>query len=187
MVNLRKTALSIDSLTLDNVDTEIAEENDEENQKIVAGHTSFGPLPISQKELPENLVVLFVDDDMVLRKLFSRALRKIRPKWQFHEAANGETALRLIDDQNFDIIFMDQYLASIDKQLLGTEAVRALRAKGVESIICGLSANDMEEPFLQAGANSFMMKPFPCGKESLTRELSRVLYGSTIVSRTRAV
>jgi len=68
-------------------------------------------------------------------------------------------------------------MASVEKQLLGTETVRALRAKGVESIICGLSANDVGEPFLNAGANAFMFKPFPCEKSQLAEELVRVLYG----------
>lgn len=50
-------------------------------------------------------------------------------------------------------------MASVDKQLLGTETIRELRSKGVTSIMCGLSANDLEKPFLDAGADSFMMKP----------------------------
>lgn len=66
-------------------------------------------------------------------------------------------------------------MSSADKQLLGTEATRALRAKGVESIICGLSANDMEKPFVKAGANCFCVKPFPCEQEELKREMHRVL------------
>lgn len=36
--------------------------------------------------------------------------------------------------------FMDMYMASIEKQLLGSEAVALLRSMGVESRICGLSA-----------------------------------------------
>jgi response regulator of citrate/malate metabolism len=84
--------------------------------------------------------------------------------------------LKLVDVEYFDLIFMDQYMASADKQLLGTETVRALRAKGVKSRICGLSANDLENPFLRNGANGFLIKPFPCAKEALTRELLRILY-----------
>jgi CheY-like chemotaxis protein len=128
------------------------------------------------RELPEKLSVLFVDDDMLLRKLFARSIRKLMPSWELHEASNGETALRLVDGNTFDIIFMDQYMASVDKQLLGTETVRALRAKGVTSRICGLSANDMEKPFLRNGANGFLIKPFPCTKDPLTRDLLRILY-----------
>lgn len=65
-------------------------------------------------------------------------------------------------------------MASIEKQLLGTETVRALRSRGVESLICGLSANDLEQQFVEAGANFFLFKPFPCEKEALSLELIRL-------------
>lgn len=129
-----------------------------------------------QHGLPVNLNVLFVDDDLILRKLFGRAVRKVAPGWSVQEASNGESALRIVDEKQFDLIFMDQYMTSVEKQLLGTEATRALRAKGVSARICGLSANDAEQLFLDAGANAFMFKPFPCEKDALTKELLRVLY-----------
>jgi len=152
-------------------------------------------------ELPENLSVLFVDDDMILRKLFSRTLRKINPTWKCKEASSGETAIELItsaseckegfqDEENetskcegdncgFDLIFMDQYMASVQKQLLGTETVRAIRAKGFQNpIICGLSANDVEDAFYRAGADAFMFKPFPCKKDELQKELLKVMNSS---------
>jgi len=66
-------------------------------------------------------------------------------------------------------------MASIEKQLLGTETAQAMRAKGVNSIICGLSANDLEQHFLSSGAEAFMLKPFPCKKEELTWELLQIL------------
>jgi CheY-like chemotaxis protein len=91
-------------------------------------------------KLPENLSVLFVDDDLVLRKLFSRSVTKAAPTWKIHEAANGETTLRLVDSEAYDLMFMDQHMASTEKQLLGTETVRALRAKGFKNAICGLSS-----------------------------------------------
>ena len=67
-------------------------------------------------------------------------------------------------------------MASVEKQMLGTETVRAMRAQGVTSKICGLSANNLEEEFLSAGADSFLLKPFPCEKDELRAELLRVLY-----------
>jgi CheY-like chemotaxis protein len=109
-------------------------------------------------ELPESLSVLFVDDDPILRKLFTRTLRTVAPKWTIREAANGETALRLVETDSFDLIFMDMYMASTEKQLLGSEAVRELRKMGVTCRICGLSANDKEPEFLQAGADAFSFK-----------------------------
>jgi CheY-like chemotaxis protein len=131
-------------------------------------HTSMGgtgeTVPLSDDEeslpheLPESLSVLFVDDDPILRKLFSRTIRTVVPSWSIREAANGETALHLVETDHFDLIFMDMYMASVEKQLLGTEAVRELRKRGVDCRICGLSANDKEMEFLQAGADSFCFK-----------------------------
>jgi signal transduction histidine kinase len=137
------------------------------------------PLPISNgNSLPDTLSVLFVDDDMMLRKLFCRSLQRVAPDWSYREASSGETALQLADSHAFDVIFMDQYMPSVHKQLLGTETVRLLRSHGFEGIICGLSANDMETEFLNAGASAFMLKPFPCEKEKLRQALTRVLHGS---------
>lgn len=134
-----------------------------------------------QKELPESLNVLFVDDDMILRKLFCRSLRRVAPGWKVQEASNGETAVHIVEDNldKFDVIFMDQYMSSIEKQLLGTETVRLLRAKGVTCRICGLSANDAETPFMEAGADHFLFKPFPCETGPLKRTLLDVVSGAS--------
>jgi len=126
-------------------------------------------------KLPENLSVLFVDDDLVLRKLFSRALKRVQPGWRIQEAANGETALDLVDHDKFNLVFMDQYMSGVEKQLLGTETTVAMRAKGIRSIICGLSANDMKTQFINAGADYFMLKPIPTEKGALKRELGRIV------------
>lgn len=64
-----------------------------------------------QVSLPESLSILFVDDDMILRRMFSRALQRVCSTWKVTCASNGETALRLADTQSFDIIFMDQYVS----------------------------------------------------------------------------
>jgi CheY-like chemotaxis protein len=109
-------------------------------------------------ELPNKLNVLFVDDDPILRKLFSRSIRSVAPNWDIREASNGETAVRLVESERYDLIFMDMYMASVEKQLLGTEAVRELRRRGVDCRICGLSANDKELEFFQAGADCFSFK-----------------------------
>jgi signal transduction histidine kinase/CheY-like chemotaxis protein len=127
--------------------------------------------------LPKELSVLFVDDDRILRKLFSRSIKRNFPGWRVQEASNGETAIRLVESEAFDLIFMDQYMASTEKQLLGTEATRELRAKGVKSKICGLSANDTEKAFMSAGADGFMLKPMPCDKDELDNSLRSLLNG----------
>lgn len=130
----------------------------------------------SGPRLPHDLQVLFADDDATLRKLFRRSLQRVAPSWNIQEASNGETALRLIETNKFDLIFVDQYMASIQKQMLGTETTRVLRSKGYRGIICGLSANSLEDAFLSAGADSFMFKPFPCQAGELEKEMARVLH-----------
>ena len=67
-------------------------------------------------------------------------------------------------------------MASVEKQLLGTETVSELRFRGVKSRICGLSANDQESAFFEAGADAFMFKPFPCKKDEITDALCHVLF-----------
>lgn len=126
-------------------------------------------------ELPWKMSVLFVDDDPILRKLFARTARTVAPQWDFREASNGETALKLVDETDFDLIFVDMYMASMEKQMLGTETVVALRQKRVTCRICGLSA-DKETEFLEAGADAFTFKTFPCESRALTKELCRIVH-----------
>ena len=128
-------------------------------------------------ELPKTLKVMFVDDDRILRKLFSRSIKMVAPGWTLREAANGETAIMLVEEEYFDLIFCDMYMASVEKQLLGTETVAEMRAMGNTSRICGLSANDKEVEFLEAGSDAFLFKPLPCERNALKRMLHRVLYG----------
>ena len=140
--------------------------------------------------LPEELSVLFVDDDAILRKLFIRSIHKVCPNWTIRGASSGEEALRLMSESQkqpcvdeeqgspqqcpFDLVFIDQYMASSEPQLLGTETVRAMRARGVDCAVCGLSANDMEMEFKAAGADCFVLKPLPCEKTALLTELARI-------------
>ena len=125
--------------------------------------------------LPDDITVLFVDDDAVLRKLFVRAVKKVAPNWKIQQASSGEAALQLCDSNSFDVIFMDQYMASANKQLLGTETVAEMRSKCVRSVICGLSANDIRDSFVGAGANEFVLKPIPCKPDCLRKMLTKLL------------
>eukprot|EP00536_Pseudo-nitzschia_multiseries_P016075 jgi/Psemu1/263396/estExt_Genewise1Plus.C_10150025 len=130
-----------------------------------------------QPELPQQMKVLFVDDDRILRKLFSRTIKSVAPEWIIREAANGEAAILLANEEHFDLIFCDMYMASVEKQLLGTETVAQMRANGINCRICGLSANDKEIEFLEAGSDAFLFKPMPCDAKALRKTLHQVLYG----------
>jgi CheY-like chemotaxis protein len=155
-------------------ESSLAQTDDASDELSLEEQKSLGQI---MEKLPDMLSVLFVDDDALLRKMFKRSLLKVRPHWQIREAATGESALSLVGDQDqeYNLIFMDQYMPGIHKTLLGTDSVRALRSNGCRSIICGLSANDTEELFQKAGADAFLLKPLACGKEALARQLLRLL------------
>ncbi|KAG7365571.1 two-component sensor histidine kinase [Nitzschia inconspicua] len=128
--------------------------------------------------LPESLSLLFVDDDKTLRKLFCRSARRLHHAWQVSEAPNGETALEMVKENHYDLIFMDQYMESTSQQLLGTEVVRTMRDSQLvdeTTTICGLSANEEKERFLSAGADYFLLKPIQCSKDALRDQILRVL------------
>mmetsp|Transcript_17206 Transcript_17206/g.28580 ORF Transcript_17206/g.28580 Transcript_17206/m.28580 type:complete len:947 (+) Transcript_17206:70-2910(+) len=172
VIHLRKTPVDLDDAHLDTLhggSTELPLMLDNSGKSSIA----------EQAELPKHMAVLFVDDDMVLRKLFARSIRKLCPDWTIEEASNGESALQLVkeDTDLFQLIFVDQYMASVEKQLLGTETVRALRVAGCKARICGLSANDVQNAFEDAGANAFMFKPFPTKGEAMKKELLAILDG----------
>ena len=183
-LNKRPTKV-LETLLPENTDMEIAKADPTEawtppvqpsdsNEEQLPSSAPHPPAKL-ENNLPDNMRVLFVDDDAMLRKLFSRSIKRAVPTWTCQEAGNGEAALLLTDKEEFDIIFMDMYMSSIEKQLLGTETVVELRNRGVKCHIFGLSANDKEEEFLNAGADAFLFKPFPCKVDLLRAELARLL------------
>jgi signal transduction histidine kinase/CheY-like chemotaxis protein len=189
-VNLRTSIVDLDSNSLD-----LYEKTSREGSRLLTNSlrtattstksqsmSNFVPhneaVATSIHQLPQTISVLFVDDNLVLRKLFSRAIKRVEPGWIVQDAASGEAALTMVESDTFDLIFVDQYMASMEKQLLGTETVAALRSKGVKSRICGLSANDVEVQFVTAGADFFLLKPISSDKDILTADLHHILYGA---------
>lgn len=71
--------------------------------------TVKSPVVSEDIHLPEGVSVLFVDDDVILRKLFVRAVKRTAPtSWCIQEASSGEVALELCEGRKYDLIFMDQ-------------------------------------------------------------------------------
>jgi len=127
--------------------------------------------------LPENVRVLFVDDNLILRKLFRRTIQRVAPTWHVEEASSGEIAIDMVKKSSGDygINFMDQCMTSIEKHMLGSETTHLLREMGVTCAICGLSTNNVEDAFMANGATSFLLRPLPRKSQELKAELAKLL------------
>jgi PAS domain S-box-containing protein len=107
--------------------------------------------------------ILVVDDIDINRKLLVNNLQKAG--YTCLEASNGEDALKIfMTTPKIDIIFMDMVMPGMH----GLEAVRRIRCYEKEKqlwgvFIIGVSGNAMEnqvQEALQAGINSYLIKPF---------------------------
>ena len=119
--------------------------------------------------LEEPLSILVVDDVKMNRMMLKRRLQKsIAPNCTFTEAATGEQAVSVCENESFDVIILDQYMVEAGGSMLGTETTKVLRDMGVvDSVIIGSSGNDLRAAFYGAGADLVWQKPMPSNSEML--------------------
>ena len=104
--------------------------------------------------------ILLVDDNKVNLKVAEGLLRPY--KMQVDTADSGQQAINMMQNQNYDLVFMDHMMPQMD----GVEATQIVRSLGEERFrsipIIALSANAVrgaKELFLEAGMNDFVPKP----------------------------
>ena len=107
-----------------------------------------------------NARILLVDDNEMNRKVAVDLLEPLR--LQIDTATNGKKALSMIQEKEYDLVFMDHMMPIMD----GVEATRRLREMDGEYFqklpVIALTANAMKEAeklFLEAGMNGFVPKP----------------------------
>ena len=105
--------------------------------------------------------MLLVEDDPVNERVASAMLAKLGLRMQV--ANNGQEAVTMVWDQDFDIVLMDCQMPVMD----GFEATAAIRAlpgdRGRALPIIALTANAMsgdEQRCRDAGMSDFLAKPF---------------------------
>lgn len=111
--------------------------------------------------------VLVIDDEKVGRKLLRKRFSRLFPDADIDEVASGEDAMAATEKKHYDIITVDHFMA-ID-EMSGEETIRALRAKGVDALIVGISGNSKEKEHLSAGAQDFFQKPIPTDDVIMSR------------------
>ena len=100
--------------------------------------------------------ILIVDDEPSITEFVSYAMTK--EGYVADVAADGETALTMIEEQQYDLFILDIMLPGID----GYDLCRRIRAK-MDTPILFLSARDSElnkVVGLELGADDYLAKPF---------------------------
>lgn len=102
-------------------------------------------------------LVLVVDDEAAIRTALDRALRL--EGFAVRTAAGGREALAAVEAEPPAVIVLDVAMPDLN----GRAVAARLRARGIETPICVLSARDEVEDRvagLQAGADDYLVKPF---------------------------
>lgn len=108
--------------------------------------------------------ILVIDDDDLVRTAVQQMLEN--KGFDVVVAAQGQHALRILDDGNFDAIVVDIFMPDMD----GLETIRAFRERSPEIAIVAMSGTKFYEgtagapDFLlmatKLGANASLRKPF---------------------------
>ncbi|MDK2959529.1 MAG: hypothetical protein PWP47_1573 [Synergistaceae bacterium] len=125
-------------------------------------------LPSEKKPLPAEISILVVDDNRFNRSLTRTILRKMGgPGWKVSLAESGTEALQLMEEEHFDLVFMDVQMPGMD----GLECTRLARKKetahGRRHVIIAMTAYAREgdrEMCLDAGMDDYIAKPVEAGE-----------------------
>lgn len=102
------------------------------------------------------ITILVVDDEERIRRLLKMYLE--REEYNIEEAENGDEALEMALNKDYDLIILDIMMPGID----GVEVCKQLREKKATPVIMltakGEEANRVQG--LEAGADDYIVKPF---------------------------
>ncbi len=118
----------------------------------------------------KNKRILIVEDNAMNVIVLSKVLEQFGIESEV--ANNGLEALDMIHEDKFDLVFMDIHMPEMD----GFEATRAIRLRGYQKPVIGLSANVTREAIDEsklAGMQDYITKPF--SRQKLLRILIQYL------------
>ena len=116
--------------------------------------------------------ILIVDDEELIRESLQEILRL--EGYETSEAANGEIALSLLQEQSYDLVLLDLKMPGVD----GVEILRQVSRAYPEIKIILLTGHGSLESAIEAlrnGAHDYILKPAPHGEilTSIARALAR--------------
>jgi two-component system chemotaxis response regulator CheY len=127
---------------------------------------------MSVPDSADQLKVLIVDDDATLRRIIRLTLG--RTSYQIVEAFDGVEALRLVDEEQPDLVVLDLSLPNVDGYTVCRKVKERPDPDGVRVImLTAHSGNEVRERALSVGADGFLTKPF--SPLALVHEIDRLL------------
>ncbi len=107
--------------------------------------------------------VLVVDDEDVILRSFKKAFEKHEDAYEIITANSGETAIRILKEENFDLMFTDMMMPGMDGLTLLGEAGR-LRPEMDKVLMTGYSTVESAVNAMKFGAIDYITKPFSTGE-----------------------
>lgn len=109
----------------------------------------------------KDLRILVADDNQLNQLVIKRYLNKWQAKFEITD--NGLKALNLLQEKEFDLIFLDIQMPVMDGYATAI-SVRQLPDKKYQDIpiiaITGSVSTEIAEKIMAAGMNDFVLKPF---------------------------
>jgi two-component system response regulator YesN len=111
--------------------------------------------------------ILIVDDNHMFRRTMKRILNNHVPGCRIREAADGEEALRQVDEQEPDLILMDIHLPD-ENGLKVTEKIKADNPGSRILFITGYDQQEYRDAASRIGADGFLSKNRASPEEMVT-------------------
>jgi len=112
---------------------------------------------LSHKAVTKSFHILIVDDDSIIRQLFTQSLEGLG--YKLTTSANGVEALEFVTKKRFDLIFLDLLMPGIDgAELFGR--IRQIDKQIPVVIITGYPDSEVMKRAIAYGPFMVMDKPF---------------------------
>ncbi|SDT53508.1 two component transcriptional regulator, LuxR family [Paenibacillaceae bacterium GAS479] len=124
--------------------------------------------------------ILIVDDHFVVREGLKMILETEESYEVIGEAANGNEALRFMDESMPDLVLMDLYMP----QMNGLETMEAMIDRGIDIPVVILTTYNEDEWMMKGlslGAKGYLLKD--TGREHLFRTIDAALRGETLLQQ----
>lgn len=101
--------------------------------------------------------ILTIDDELMNRAIIARIM-KDEPRYEIVSADGGQDALRILEEQKFDLILLDYLMPEMD----GLETLRRIREKYDTPVVLMTSDRnlDISREFAKLGCDDYITKPF---------------------------